>query len=1001
MKNSVARRNPYVIGRPIDERELFVGREGLFSFIQDNLKQNQQVILLHGQRRIGKSSIIRNIPKFVALDDDFLFVPFDLEHHTRDEISTIFFEMAQEIVESLELSTKHIKLPTIGELKQEPFVFYSKFLPQVHQEIDGKKLVLLLDEFDVSTNNEDSSQALENLFIYFDSILELDSKLFIILFLGRQSTDMPNILSTFKNAPIAEIGLLDEANSQRLITKPAEGILKYEPTAIQEIIALSAGHPYFTQSICFAIFGRARELDKWQVTREDVNASLDKAIELAEAGLAWFWDGLSIWEQIVFAAVAEAQKQSHEKYQKIPEDPLEILKEHGIIPIDWILKAAKQLINTAFLDENGRKVKIEFVRRWLVQRHPLRQEIEKLEKIEKSKINPVSKDIDKNQKKIANFETETVKFQPKDFSTIPAQAEGYLKLGNFNEALELYTQAYKFDPIHNKEGLLYTLEKYGNNLLKQLEFKTAKEQFNRILEIEPSRISALQKKQEIETYERKTINSIVKGNINGNSVLINSLKSYYNILNKQRVFVFSTLTAMTVIIGFVSVSVSLISNSCTPSEKKVFGLFCQSNPKANISNGDRTLFPLTANTNLKQGNIAFKKENYRQAAFLFKGAVKNNPNDPEALIYYNNARALQQQKSPFTLAVIVPAGNNSQSTAKEMLRGVAQAQSQFNKNGLNGKSLKVVIANDSNEPKKAQEIAAELVKDKNLLGVIGHANSDATEAALVEYERAGIATISPTNTSEFLESPVFFRTVNSEKVVAEKLAQYASINLNLKKIIVFCNPKSHYSESLTTEFAKQFKKLGGEIDSKSLINFTNPEVDVKKEVAKTIDRYQPQAFVLFPDTQHTSNALQIATASKGNMYTLDNPNSNRLQLLAGDTLYSNKTLTSTRNQVEGLIIAVPWFREAPQAKNFAETAAEQWGGAVSWRTATSFDATQAFIHSFSQNSDRKTVLQNLKNLNLPASETSGYPLQFNGGERESKPVLVKVEGGKFVEVPEQ
>ncbi|NES68836.1 MAG: hypothetical protein F6K24_28230, partial [Okeania sp. SIO2D1] len=46
------RRNPYIVGRSIDESKLFFGRESMFHFIEDHLSNNQQVILLHGQRRI-------------------------------------------------------------------------------------------------------------------------------------------------------------------------------------------------------------------------------------------------------------------------------------------------------------------------------------------------------------------------------------------------------------------------------------------------------------------------------------------------------------------------------------------------------------------------------------------------------------------------------------------------------------------------------------------------------------------------------------------------------------------------------------------------------------------------------------------------------------------------------------------------------------------------------------------------------------------------------------
>jgi ABC-type branched-subunit amino acid transport system substrate-binding protein len=52
---------------------------------------------------------------------------------------------------------------------------------------------------------------------------------------------------------------------------------------------------------------------------------------------------------------------------------------------------------------------------------------------------------------------------------------------------------------------------------------------------------------------------------------------------------------------------------------------------------------------------------------------------------------------------------------------------------------------------------------------------------------------------------------------------------------------------------------------------------------------------------------------------------------------------------------VPWFREAPQAKDFSQAAKQQWGGVISWRTATSY-ATQALIEYLSSRSSRAGIL---------------------------------------------
>ncbi|MFM6368774.1 MAG: ABC transporter substrate-binding protein, partial [Dolichospermum sp.] len=165
-----------------------------------------------------------------------------------------------------------------------------------------------------------------------------------------------------------------------------------------------------------------------------------------------------------------------------------------------------------------------------------------------------------------------------------------------------------------------------------------------------------------------------------------------------------------------------------------------------------------------------------QAAKFFKKAIEANKNDPEVVIYYNNALA-RQAGSPLTLAVVAR-------SAERVLRGVAQAQDQFNRNkGLTGRLLEIVIANDNDDPKQAQQIAQQLVKDDSILGVIGHNSSDTTKEALPEYEKAKLAVISPASTSILLlQNPVFFRVVYSDETAGKALAEYAFNKLNVKRV---------------------------------------------------------------------------------------------------------------------------------------------------------------------------------------------------------------------------
>ncbi|EAZ89602.1 ABC transporter substrate-binding protein [Crocosphaera chwakensis] len=393
-----------------------------------------------------------------------------------------------------------------------------------------------------------------------------------------------------------------------------------------------------------------------------------------------------------------------------------------------------------------------------------------------------------------------------------------------------------------------------------------------------------------------------------------------------------------------------------------------------FSNGDHRLFTNSNNSNVEQGIAAFKAGNYDEAYQQFSEAIKIVPNDPEIQIYLNNSQA-RKAGNPFTLAAVAPV-DEKPTNAEEMLRGVAQAQTQFNQQGINGRLLEIVIVNDSNDPTYAQQVAKKIVDNNNILGVIGHNSSSATAEGLKEYETAGIAMISPTSTSTSLSGNVFFRTVPSDAKAGQFLARYAIQN-NISNVAVFYTSTSNYSQSLKDAFVNGFQLLG----STTVIDMSLPSFNPKNTVENL--QNQVDAFVIFPDTDNKiiNLALQVADANAN----VGNPK----KLLGGDALYNPATLKLSQGGVKDLVLAVPWF--AKNTYPYTNLAAKRWGGRVSWRTATSYDATKAFTKVLSENATRNRVLTNLQQTELSPDETSGEPIQFlKSGDRNTDPLLVRV-----------
>ena len=177
--------------------------------------------------------------------------------------------------------------------------------------------------------------------------------------------------------------------------------------------------------------------------------------------------------------------------------------------------------------------------------------------------------------------------------------------------------------------------------------------------------------------------------------------------------------------------------------KNIFLSNKNSQLKSRISVGEKIL--ITADSNLKKQAAveAFAAQKNSQAIALFKAALKTNRNDPEALIYLNNALAAEKGNK-ITIATSVPIGGNL-NIAKEILRGIAQAQQKINQSGgIQGHLIEIKIANDDNDPEIARKIAANFVNDRSILAVIGHNSSKASLAAAPIYQKGKLIEISPT-----------------------------------------------------------------------------------------------------------------------------------------------------------------------------------------------------------------------------------------------------------------
>ena len=417
----------------------------------------------------------------------------------------------------------------------------------------------------------------------------------------------------------------------------------------------------------------------------------------------------------------------------------------------------------------------------------------------------------------------------------------------------------------------------------------------------------------------------------------------------------------------------------------------------------------TFSPRLKQKGVEeFANSNYQSAFDLFKKSWNEEDSiDPETLIYMNNAFLQAKNADYYTIAVAVPILKNQDGSvvnadsAKELLRGVAQAQTQVNlglsaanernksfpgqsfleAKAINEKGLKVIIADDANLKTEAIKTANALVKQPDILGVVGHYASEITLSAVDIYDQNNLVLISPGSTTEELTEKhrkIFFRTSYSSRFAAQTLAKYLR-SVGKNQATVLYNPGSSSGSYFTQAFKRQFQ------DDKKAKIVRSRDFDLSKNefnaqtALNQIQRTGETAIVLSPDGQIT-NSLNNAIA-------MVKANRDRNWIAGIWVLYKWRTLeaVSQLKSFEKLIVSVPWHPLSSVNKKFPQQAQKLWGGTVNTDTALAYDATIALIKAMEmqQQPSREGMQKTLSNHNFIAEGGTGT-IQFGTqGDRKN------------------
>jgi hypothetical protein len=379
--------DPYSLEAVDNEDELFGRKEIISQLLAQAKNKNMGSSFIHGQKRVGKTSVVKTLKKIIEklYPKEFNVIYLERgEFQTENEIGTLR-NLATRITEEIMRYTNiKIKPPDYYDVNS-PIIKLAEFISSLIDENPKRKILMILDEFDELPNKLYKRGPTGDAF--FSTIRSLSGKS-NLSFILVGSENMRHILDfqgyALNKFRVITLNYFDRKEHwydfQELIRKPVSNWFIISDDAIITIYELTAGNPFFTKLVCSSLFKVMVNRRDSHITSQDVKESISYIIkfELASNKFQHFWtDGIfetsirfeekTIRRRKTLLAIAEIiRHQNNVNKDQIISKCIEMYGLQEEIIEGEIQEFIQREILVPF--ESGLKFKVPLFSEWLVEK---------------------------------------------------------------------------------------------------------------------------------------------------------------------------------------------------------------------------------------------------------------------------------------------------------------------------------------------------------------------------------------------------------------------------------------------------------------------------------------------------------------------------------------------------------------------------------------------------------------------------------------------------------
>jgi hypothetical protein len=261
-----------------------VGRQDIFNHIREvwGGKSNPDSIILYGHRRMGKSSILRNLPHYAPAGSLLVYVDLKGQTAFAESTSHLLRGLAEETVWAAQERGLACEEPAAEAYHTPPeaALAFRRLLRRVLVALPPESsLILALDEFEAIDKAVADDKIGPEIYDYLRDLSQQPRV--VLVFAGLHTLDemSRDYRQAFFGSYInLRVSYLSQKAAERLVMRPTPDFpLNYAPEVVQRIIAETHGQPLLLQRLCQELVN--------QLNHELFDLDLDREARILPADL--------------------------------------------------------------------------------------------------------------------------------------------------------------------------------------------------------------------------------------------------------------------------------------------------------------------------------------------------------------------------------------------------------------------------------------------------------------------------------------------------------------------------------------------------------------------------------------------------------------------------------------------------------------------------------------------------------------------------------------------